>query len=195
MKYKLNTITATISVEEYIRQYRDVDKFIGYCKQCNCYDACWACPPFDFDVTNRLMQYKNAHIIGTKIILDDALLNECSGTQQCREKSYQVIGEVRCVLDEKMLALERQYTDSLAFFAGTCHLCGQGKCTRIDGKPCLYPDKIRPSLEAFGFDISKTSSQLLNTDLKWGSQERLPEYFVLVSGLFTNREVESITWQ
>ena len=187
MKYQLKYIKATISVEEYIRDYRDVEKFMVYCKQCHCYAACWACPPFDFDVTGRLMQYENVHIIGTKIVLDDTLLNKCTGERQCNEASYQVIGEVRRELDDKLLALERQYPDSLAFFAGTCLLCGRGKCTRIDGKPCLHPAFIRPSLEAFGFDISKTTSQLLNTDLKWGSRERLPEYFVLVGGFFTDR--------
>ena len=188
-------ILATIEVDEYIRNYRDVDKFIGFCKQCACYNACWACPPFDFDATKRMMNYKHANIIGTKIILDDILLNECTGLQQSKEMSYKIILEVRSVLDSKLLALERLNPDSLVFFAGTCHLCKQGECMRIFGKPCLNPDKNRPSLEAFGFDISKTSSQLLNTDLKWGSQERLPEYFVLVSALFTNREVSSIAWQ
>jgi len=186
MRYRLNDITATIAVEEYIHDYRDVEKFIGYCKQCNSYNACWACPPFDFDTTERIQGYKTAHISGTKITLDDALLNECTGSQQCKEMSYRILTEVRHGLDNKLLALELQYPDSRAFFAGTCRLCKPGKCMRVAGKPCLYPDHIRPSLESFGFDVSKTTSQLLNTELKWGTKERLPEYFVLVSGFFTN---------
>jgi predicted metal-binding protein len=195
MQYQLNAITATIEVDEYIRDYRDVDTFIGYCKQCACYNACWACPPFDFNATEHMMQYHHAHIIGTKIILDTALRNACAGVQQCKDTAYRIIRKVRRGLDRKLLALERQYPGSRAFFAGTCHMCKQGACTRIVGKPCVYPDTIRPSLEAFGFDIGKTSSQLLNTDLRWSSEEGLPEYFVLVSGLFTNREMKSITWQ
>ena len=189
MKYQLKNIVVSITVEEYIHNYHDVEKFIIYCKQCDRYNACWTCPPFDFDVTSRLLKYENAHIFGTKIILDDILLNECSDVQQCKETAYQIIREVRRELDGKLLALERQYPNSFAFFAGNCHLCEQGKCTRILKKPCLNPDRTRPSLEAFGFDISKTSSQLLNTDLKWGGQERLPEYLVLVSGLFTNHKI------
>lgn len=191
MKYQLSHMAVTINVAEYIHKYRDVEKFIGYCKQCHSYNACWACPPFDFDTT-KLTNYKNAHIIGTKITLDHTLRNECTGSQQCKDMSYQIIKEVRCGLDNNLLAWESQYPDSRAFFAGTCYLCKQGECRRIFEKPCLHPAQIRPSLESLGFDISKTTSQLLNTELKWGSQERLPEYFVLVSGLFTNQDIESV---
>jgi predicted metal-binding protein len=195
MKYQITEITVTIKVAEYIRDYRDVDKFIVYCKQCNRYNACWSCPPYDFDPTGCMMKHENAHIIGTKINIDKALLNECTGIQPCKDASYQILGEVRRSLDVKLLALEQYYPGSRAFFAGTCRLCELGDCTRIFGKRCIYPDKIRPSLEAFGFDISKTSSQLLNTELQWGSKERLPDYFVLVSALFTSRAIEKITWQ
>jgi predicted metal-binding protein len=193
MKYQLNGITATIEVGEYTRDYRDVEKFIGYCKQCYSYNACWACPPFDFDATKLMANYKNAHIIGTKITLDSTLRNERTGLQQCKDMSYQIIKEVQHELDNKLLTWELQYPDSRVFFAGTCHLCKQGECQRIVGKPCLHSAYIRPSLESLGFDISKTTLQLLKTELKWGSLERLPEYFVLVSGVFTNREIASMT--
>jgi hypothetical protein len=86
--------------------------------------------------------YKSAHIIGTKIILDYTLLNECTGAQQCKALSYKIIEEVRRGFDNKLLELERQYPNSLAFFAGTCHLCKLGKCMRIFGEPCLHPAKI-----------------------------------------------------
>jgi predicted metal-binding protein len=194
MKYKQHNIVANINVNEYINNYRDVGKFIGFCKQCNCYNACWACPPFNFDTSKCMLQYEKAHIIGTKIILDSTLIDECTGLQKCKDTAYRIIGEVRCHIDNKLLELERRYENCRAFFAGTCHICKQGECTRIVGKSCLYPDKLRPSLEAFGFDIAKTASQLLNTDLKWSSEGRLPEYFMLVSGLFTNREIEHIVW-
>jgi predicted metal-binding protein len=116
------------------------------------------------------------------------------GEQQCKDATYSILGEVRRNLDDRLLALEQQYPDSRAFFAGSCRLCKREECTRIIGEPCLYPNKIRPSLESFGFDISKISLQLLNTELKWGTKERLPEYYHLVSGLFTSRKIENITW-
>jgi uncharacterized CHY-type Zn-finger protein len=74
-EYVLNYYSAEIEVEELIRHYRDTEKFITYCKECNRYNACWACPPFGFNTDAYLTIYQTAHIFGTKIILDDALLN------------------------------------------------------------------------------------------------------------------------
>ncbi|MDR0303903.1 MAG: DUF2284 domain-containing protein [Chitinispirillales bacterium] len=186
MEYSLSGITAEIDVDKYILNYHTPDAFIEYCKQCNRYGACWACPPFDFDVDVYLRNYKSVRIIGTKITLSDALINECAELERCKNVSYRIIGEVRRDLDNKLLALERRYPNSRAFFAGSCRFCKREKCMRISKKPCLYPDKIRPSLESLGFDVAKTSLQLLKCELKWGSKERLPEYFVLVSGFFMN---------
>lgn len=33
-----------------VADYRDADKFIVYCKQCNRYGNCWACPPYLFSL-------------------------------------------------------------------------------------------------------------------------------------------------
>jgi hypothetical protein len=68
-------------------------------------------------------------------------------------------------------------------------VCSQDKCTRIEGKLCIFPDKIRPSLESFGFDVSQTSLRLLNVEMKWSRDGVLPPYFVLVSGFFTNADI------
>jgi hypothetical protein len=106
MEYQLNDIVATIEVDEYIRDYRDVDRFIDFCKQCGCYNACWACPPFDFDTTECMLNYGNAHIIGTKITLSNSLINECTGLENCKNTAYRIIGEVRRSLDDKLLYLE-----------------------------------------------------------------------------------------
>ena len=91
------------------------------------------------------------------------------------------------------MGFEEKYTDSKAFFAGTCHLCLDEDCTRKAGLPCRYPDKIRPSLEAVGFDMGKTSAELLNIEMKWTEGSRLPEYYTLVSGLFTNKKITGLT--
>lgn len=90
---------------------------------------------------------------------------------------------------------ERRRTDTLlldmekthkgrAFFPGSCLICQS--CTRTENKPCIYPERVRPSLEACGFDIGKTASELLHIELKWGEQGKMPEYLLLVSGVFGN---------
>jgi len=184
MIYHLEHTLIKTDVKSYIGNYRDPDKFIEYCKQCNRYTACWACPPYDFDTEQYISPYTNAFILGTKITPDNTLRNNTE--EQTKSHAYNLIEEVRKFLDEALLHAERIYPGSKVFFAGTCHLCPIGTCTRITGSPCLYPDKIRPSLEAFGFDIGRTSSELIGIELKWSSNGELPEYFVLVSGLFSD---------
>jgi predicted metal-binding protein len=184
--YKATSIVTEINLKNYICHYRDADKFITYCEKCNRYNTCWACPPFDFDTAVELSRYKTAWIIGTKIDLDNDVIEKHKGWDLCTPLTYRIIEEVRRTLDIKLLNLEKEYAGSRTFFAGTCHLCSQDKCTRIEGKPCIFPDKIRPSLESFGFDVSQTSLRLLNVEMKWSRDGVLPPYFVLVSGFFTN---------
>lgn len=101
-----------------------------------------------------------------------------------------MIDEVRLTLDKELLQLEKEYPNSRAFFAGTCHICPAEKCTRVTGDTCIAPDRVRPALEAFGFDITKTAAQLLHIEMKWSREGILPEYFTMVSGFFTNHIID-----
>ncbi len=93
------------------------------------------------------------------------------------------------MLDPRLLNMETLLFDSRAFFAGTCYICPAEKCERIFGRPCIAPGRMRSTLEAFGFDIEKTTSQLLGMEMKWGKNGVLPEYLILVSGFFTNQNI------
>lgn len=53
-------------------------------------------------------------------------------------------------------------------------------------------NRVRPSLEACGFDIGKTTAELFGIDLKWGTDGKLPEYLTLVCGFFHN--AGHVTW-
>lgn len=176
--YIAEDFTAIIPVAEYMEYYRDTEKFIGFCKQCTRYNTYWACPPFAFNVDNYLSQYNTAIIVGTKL------------TPLYPEKISDVIS-----FGKEMMETERRRTDTLlldmekthkgrAFFPGSCLICQS--CTRTENKPCIYPERVRPSLEACGFDIGKTASELLHIELKWGEQGKMPEYLLLVSGVFGN---------
>jgi predicted metal-binding protein len=183
-EYTLHHSSVKIGVKELTDRYRDVEKFITYCKACNRYNACWSCPPFDFDTDAYLAAYQTAHIIGTKIILDKETIDSHQGWDNCTKISYEIIGTVRKELDNMLLSKEAQNPESKAFFAGTCRLCPLGQCTKITGAPCISPEKIRPSLEALGFNVSDISLELLNIEMKWSRNGILPEYFTLVSGFF-----------
>lgn len=174
--YIAEDFTATISVAEYMANYRDAEKFIGFCRQCRRYGTCWACPPYTFNVDNYLSQYETALIIGTKItpIHPEDITDPISHGNKIMETERQRT-------DALLLELERTY-NGRAFFPGSCLLCPS--CTRAEEKPCLYPNRVRPSLEACGFDIGKTTTELLNIELKWGENGIMPEYITLVSAVF-----------
>ena len=42
MDYAISHHTVYMPAGEYIRKYRDEDKFIVFCRRCNRYDRCWA---------------------------------------------------------------------------------------------------------------------------------------------------------
>jgi predicted metal-binding protein len=180
-----------MEVKELMHRYRDAEKFIVYCKECNKYNACWACPPFDFNADEYLTRYQIAHIIGTKIVLDKETIDKYQGLDKCTEISYKIMEETRKSLDSNLLKLEEQYPESKSFFAGSCHICPIGKCMRIAEKPCISPERVRPSLESLGFDVSKISAELLNIEMKWSQNGILPEYFTLVSGFFSTFNLPS----
>lgn len=189
--YLINNFVSNISATDYITNYRDVSKFIVFCKQCNKYNNCWACPPYDFDMDGYLSGYESVYIIGTKISLSENVRLKCVEAEISRRTGAGIIADVRHELDKQLLKLESKYPDSKAFFAGTCHLCPDNDCTRIKGQLCRYPDKIRHSLESFGFDIAKTTTDLLHIELKWSNNGLLPEYLTLVSGFFTNYSIDN----
>lgn len=188
MNYKIEHITAEISLKAYIAEYRDVDRFIALCRECRFFGKRWSCPPFDFfDTEEYLSGYQTCNILGTKITFDKTLLDTNFSDNEISETVKLMLAPVRQKEDALLLAREKQTPGSCAFFGGTCNICAEGQCTRIVGKECIHPDKMRHSLESLGFDIGKTASQLLGVPLKWGTQNRLPEYLLLVSALFTGR--------
>ena len=70
-----------------------------------------------------------------------------------------------------------------AFFAGTCLLCPPEHCTRRENLPCRHPESIRPSLEALGLDVARTTSGLFGIELQWGRPDAPPAYLTLISAL------------
>lgn len=163
-----------IPVDEYILHYRDERRFMAYCRECRRYGNCWSCPPFH-DSEDYLSGFRNLLIVCTQIIpltveVPDAV-----------EAGQELIHKERSRLDKRLLALEEEY-NGRAFYAGSCILCPWEACTRRSGKACRHPSRIRRSLEACGFDLGRTTSELFGIEMKWSESRNLPEYLLLVSG-------------
>ena len=51
------------------------------------------------------------------------------------------------------------------------------------GEPCLFPDKMRYSIESLGGNVGLTIEKLMGLHLEWMEEGHLPHHFVLVCGL------------
>ncbi len=190
MMYRTEIITASVlSAPDYVRAFRDAERFAVCCRACPDYGRVWTCPPFGFDPADRLQRFRCLYVVGTKVWLDEELRHAPSDAVSQREISVRILTEARRGMDERLLALETEYPGSLAFFAGSCSVCPRERCTRRNGEACRYPGRARSSLEAYGFDVSRTASEILGVPLKWSENFVLPEYFLSVGGLFAEREI------
>ncbi len=175
---------------QYIAGYHTPDKVEPYCRACSNYGRCWTCPPFDYDVTARLKQYDWTLLLGARITPDDALRNSPGSAAERNALAHRLItmAWIQSV-EPVMRSLETAHPGSMllcGFFA--CPTDCAKHCARIDGQPCRHPHLMRPSLEAYGFDVAKTTSELLQLELLWGTGNALPEYTTLVTALFTHKQ-------
>ncbi len=188
--YHVEHTVAHIPLRQYVEEYRDSERFIGCCRACDKYGACWACPPYDFDTEEYIAPYTEAYVIGSKVVMDTDTLIRYTGDDVIIPLTYKIIEQVRHTVDPQLLCLESIYSGR-AFYAGTCHICPLGACTRRQGLPCIAPDRVRPSLEALGFDIGKSTTDLLGIELQWSRDGILPAYLTLVSGFFATELIPS----
>lgn len=174
---RTETTEAEIGVEEYIAGYRNADSFIDYCRQCANSGRRYGCPPFDYDVMKFVGQYRQLRVLGFKLIPQEQLP---------LAKANDVIAAALPEMNGRLFDLEKTLSGFACGFVGKCTFCSE-ECARIEGKPCRHPDMVRPSLEAFGFDLMKTSEELLGIKMKWGRDGMMPEYLTLVCGVFHDK--------
>ena len=176
LTYTTERLTADISAKDYIARFRNVDYFVELCRKCGNYGKRYGCPPFDKEQLDIINRYQNVWIMGVKVVPNDPMLPLSAAND--------LMSPVTCEMNEELLEKERILGGYAFGFVGKCPYCGGATCQRIKGKPCMHPDKVRPSLEAFGFDMSKTAKELLGLEIKWSDGVHIPEYLTLVCGIF-----------
>lgn len=183
-EYATEAFSVDISVEDYIARFRDEERILTMCRQCPNFGNSWGCPPFDFDAEELLRSYKYAHIVAIKVVpaSNDIPLDDIQ----------KLILPVRIKAERELLDMEQLYGGRAFAYIGKCLHCNDSACTRISKQPCRHPEKVRPSLEAFGFDVVMTLKELFGFELLWGKNGKLPEYIILVNALFHNDERLSV---
>lgn len=154
-------IAASLRLSDYIRAYIDAPRFDQACRACENYAQRWCCPPLAFDFASYSAPYTYIRLIGAKIPEPngDALLIQ-----------------PRRAFADYLIAQENESTR--AFIAGSCTLCR--RCARADGAPCVHPEQLRYSLEAFGFDLGRTAAELLGCPLSFDPRRA---YTLLIGAL------------
>ena len=134
--------------------------------------------PSGFSVEEYLSGYATALVVATKIVPEQEGLPLSEAGRLMRPERKRI--------EARLLDMERRIGGRSFAYVGTCLHCPEGSCTRPDGNPCRHPDRVRPSLEACGFDVGRTARELFGIELKWGVEGRMPEYLTLVCGFFHN---------
>lgn len=177
--------TCSLAWGTYCKEYRNIQQMLGYCKQCHSYGMLWTCPPFDgYDPTAGFSEDMTIEIIGDLVYPSEELKKAVIAQQlSVREACEMLFKEARARLDKALLECEKEQPGSTVFFAGSCHVCPAEHCSRKKGAACRFPRRMRLSLEAVGFDLNRTASDLLHTEMLWCKPNELCNYFTLVSGI------------
>lgn len=180
--YTTKRYGASVPVSDYLEGYVDVDTFLECCKACPNYDSKWSCPSYDFDVTAYWKKYKTLDLTAVKIIFDEEYAGKEFPEEEIQRITETSVMENKRQLSKELLLREKEIPGSISLSAGSCILC-EGNCSRKEGKPCRFPDKMRYSIESLGGNVGLTISKLMGIELEWIQEGRLPHHFVLVCGL------------
>ncbi len=173
---------ARITVPEYLEGYVDIPTFRSACEACGNYGRVWACPPYDFEVEEYWRQYQSLHLLAIKIVFEEKYTQQTYTQEELWALVTPVLKTEKQKLSKELMEAEGLHPGSISLSAGSCERCARG-CQRAVGKPCLYPEEMRHSIESLGGNVGLTISKLMGLRLEWIEEGRLPHHFVLVGGL------------
>lgn len=174
--YKTINSQIDCDVKELFSHFRKAEMCLKSCMQCPNYGQIWSCPPLGFEPEEKYGKYGKCRLFMTKIIplKKGTNLREAEGYIMKERPGIEIM-----LLDEEVKLNGRAMA-----FVGKCLYCPGQKCARTEGGECRHPEKIRPSLEACGFDVTAISSHYFNTEIKWSGDGHAPEYLTLITALF-----------
>lgn len=182
---KLQSEIKEVSTKELLNFYKPEEIFAN-CTNCPRFDKNWSCPPRTFDVEEFVTLFEKAYIISVAFSLKGFATKEGSIA------SYY---KTRFDINNDLMAAENQRYTTL--IAGHCSYCEE--CTKVLGKECPYPDKVRYSLESLGFKVSDIMENCFNTTLQWDGENQPDSIYIVAAVLtdetITTAELENIALQ
>lgn len=171
----METETREMALAQYVARYRDADRFAGYCRECGNYGRCRLCPPFARDDVPDFGAFRHIMLIAARFEV---------GSDVAPAEVMEYLRHERIRLEEKLLELEREHDGRAFGFSGSCPYCEC--CSRSEGESCRHPEKARPSLEAYGFDLCRTMEELFGRSLQWSESGAPLRDVTLIGALIYN---------
>ncbi|MDE6300702.1 MAG: DUF2284 domain-containing protein [Muribaculaceae bacterium] len=164
---------------EYFARFNRRDVFEPMCRACANWGARWGCPPFGVDPCEELRKFARVRLYRLRARVKDwpagAGAAEMSAAMQ----------EMRRRSERELLEFEGEQGGRAALFTGMCYHCGPARCARTEGRGCRHPELVRPSLEALGFDLGKTATEVFGCGLEWfRSAGPTPRWLTLLGAVF-----------
>ena len=181
MIYKVSRKKASVAASEFVERYRDPERMASMCGECPSFGKSWGCPPHDFNVASFSDGYTTVELMATIIEFDEQVRASCRARAKAREVAERAMNEVLGTLLPEMYEMERQAPGSRCF-TFRCRMCPEG-CTRPLGQPCRFPERLRYSLEAVGFDVTAAAQDILGISLEWSKDGSLPRHITLITAL------------
>lgn len=182
MDYQRSVLIRRAPLPQFVAEFRDTERIGKFCCQCLNYARSWACPPLSEDMSARPGSY-------TYVTLVASCYTPNSPGMLIADFRQTIMPEIQR-LEHRMRAIEPQCDGYTFGNIGGCRLCPE-VCRRPDGLACAHPDLVRPSLEAYGFDVTSAVNRLFGIEMRWSTDGFVPEYLVFVNGLFHNRPFDT----
>ena len=174
----------TISVADFLDRFVDVEKFLGYCRECKNYDVHCACPPYDFDPVELWKKYETMNVVGCKITFDADFAGTALDHEEWLALNNEIIRRENRALALYLKEEEKKEEGRYLLNPGCCSICGDERCDRRKA-PCAHPESRRYSIESLGGDVPAVAKEVLGWELKWIDEGKVPEYLVLVGGMLS----------
>ena len=143
--------------------YREV---VEACEKnvCGNYNKCWTCPPAIGSLQTlkeKITAFQNAFVFTTKYNLEDSF--DYEGMMRAKDQHNKLTSAMHA----------RFGKTNPVYGAGACKLCE--KCAFPE--PCRFPEKIFPSIEAAGINVTELSR---SAGIKYNNGENTVTYFSMI---------------
>lgn len=178
-----------IQTDDFVRDYVDVERFLGYCKQCPNYNVKWTCPPYSFDVMEKYWhKYRYLHLFAFKLTLADDLIENGMTEEDINRLVEGISRQNYHMATQWALEVESENPGSMALTLDGGHCVKCKKCTRPEGKPCRFEKDSRPAIDAIGGNLIKTAEDIFHTKILWIEHGKVPEYLFYILGLLSDEK-------